>query len=69
MVFQTDQILNAKDCGSVVLDLRGQIAGVNIARAGRTDSYAIPARVIADLLKSVDFDTLKAAQPGDGGTR
>jgi serine protease Do len=32
-----------KDCGGHLVNHGGQVVGVNIARAGRTESYAIPA--------------------------
>jgi S1-C subfamily serine protease len=58
MIFQHDQPLNPEDCGSVLVDLHGSVVGVNIARVGRVDTYAIPADFVARLLKTVDFDAL-----------
>jgi serine protease Do len=66
VIFQHDQPLNPEDCGGVILDLRGEVVGVNIARAGRVDTYAIPADVVARLLKTLDFDTL-GRKPAGGG--
>jgi len=65
-ILQHDQPLKPEDCGGVLLDLKGDIVGVNIARAGRVDTYAIPAKVVADLLSAVDFQQLeeKAAETG-----
>lgn len=63
VVFQHDQPLEPEHCGGVVLNLRGEIAGINIARAGRVDTYAIPALVVAALLSTVNFDAL--ASRGD----
>ena len=40
--FQHDTVLAPTDCGGPIVDLSGRIVGLNIARAGRTDSYAIP---------------------------
>ncbi len=48
---QTDLPIQPQECGSPVIDLDGRIIGINIARAGRIKSYAIPAAVIQDLLK------------------
>jgi S1-C subfamily serine protease len=59
MIFQHDQPLNPEDCGSVLVDLHGEVVGVNIARVSRVDTYAIPADFVARLLKTVDFDALK----------
>ncbi len=58
VVFQHDQPLSPDKCGSIVTDLHGEIAGINIARAGRVNTYAIPVGIVADLLKGVDFDAL-----------
>jgi S1-C subfamily serine protease len=64
MVFQHDQTLRPQDCGGVLLDLHGNIVGVNIARVGRVASYAVPARLVSELLEQEDFQQLeeKAAQ-------
>jgi S1-C subfamily serine protease len=65
MIFQHDQPLNPQDCGSVLVDLHGEVVGVNIARVGRVDTYAIPADFVARLLKTVDYDALEAkGSPG-----
>jgi serine protease Do len=50
--FQHDTILAPSDCGGPVVDLEGRIVGLNIARAGRVDSYAIPAAVVEQLVQS-----------------
>src|SRR5690606_19898060 len=44
--FQHDTVLNPTDCGGPLVDLEGRVVGFNIARAGRTESYAIPANVV-----------------------
>jgi S1-C subfamily serine protease len=59
LIFQHDQPLNPEECGSVVVDLHGEVVGVNIARVGRVDTYAIPAEVVARLMKNVDFEVLE----------
>ena len=49
-----DTVLQAAECGGPVVNLDGRAIGLNIARADRTATYAIPAetlrKVIADLL-------------------
>ncbi len=64
MVFQHDQPLRPQDCGGIILDLHGNIVGVNVARVGRVASYAIPARLVSELLEQADFQQLaeKAAE-------
>jgi serine protease Do len=48
--FQSDAVLKPKDCGGPVCDLEGRVLGVNIARAGRVESYAVPSEAITPLL-------------------
>ena len=42
LAFQHDTVLRPSDCGGPVVDLDGRVVGFNIARAGRTESYALP---------------------------
>jgi serine protease Do len=48
--FQSDTVIKPKDCGGPVCDLDGHIIGINIARAGRVESYSIPAEALRPLL-------------------
>ena len=56
-VFQHDTPLFPEQCGGPILDLDGNVVGVNIARSGRAASYAIPAsqiqKLLPDLMRSV----------------
>jgi serine protease Do len=49
-VFQHDTVLKPSDCGGPLVNLDGKVVGINIARAGRTESYALPADVVLSLL-------------------
>ena len=49
-VLQHDSILSPDECGGVIVDLDGRAVGLNIARAGRVESYALPVSVIKPLL-------------------
>ena len=49
-VLQHDAVLRPQDCGGAIVALDGKIVGINVARAGRTESYAIPAPVVSGLL-------------------
>ena len=49
-VIQHDSILNANEMGGPLVDLEGRVLGINIARAGRVETYALPAQVIAAVL-------------------
>ena len=48
--FQTDAVIKPTDCGAPVVDLDGRAVGLIIARAGRTESHAIPAETAKELL-------------------
>jgi serine protease Do len=48
--FQTDAVVRPTDCGGPVVDLDGRAVGLMIARAGRTESHAIPAETVQALL-------------------
>lgn len=52
-ILQHDSVLRPRDCGGPVVDLDGKAIGINIARAGRTESYAVPSEVIRPLLKDL----------------
>jgi serine protease Do len=62
-VFQHDTVLAPEDCGGPLVDLQGVVIGINIARAGRTESYAIPADVVAELIGPLESGNLA---PGKG---
>ena len=47
---QHDTVLEPNQCGGPVVDLEGRAIGLNIARAGRVASYAIPASDIRPML-------------------
>lgn len=49
-VLQHDTVLTPAMCGGPLVTLDGKAVGVNIARAGRVESYAVPADVIVALL-------------------
>jgi serine protease Do len=56
-VLQTDMVVEPKNCGGPVVDLDGKVLGVNIARAGRVETWILPSEVIRPLL-----DDLKAGK-------
>jgi serine protease Do len=50
IILQHDSVLRPKDCGGPIVDLDGKTIGINVARAGRTESYAVPSEVVLPLL-------------------
>jgi serine protease Do len=60
-VLQTDLVVDAKDCGGPVVDLDGNVLGINIARAGRVETWILPSEEIRPLLPQ--FKAGKFAPP------
>lgn len=50
LVVQHDTVLKPQDCGGPLLDIDGKVVGLNIARAGRVESYALAASIIKPIL-------------------
>jgi len=53
MVIQHDTVLKPTDCGGPLVDLDGKVLGINIARAGRVESWTIPGDVVLPILKDL----------------
>jgi serine protease Do len=72
-VLQHDTVLKPSECGGPLVNLRGEVIGINIARAGRTESYALPAdevlKVIADLKSGKLKPTTRPAATTKPATR
>jgi hypothetical protein len=49
-ILQHDSGLRPEVCGGPLVDIDGKVVGINIARAGRTETFAIPAEDILALL-------------------
>ncbi|MCA8976927.1 MAG: PDZ domain-containing protein [Planctomycetes bacterium] len=45
-VLQHDAVIAPEDCGGPVVDLSGKAVGINIARAGRVETLALPAAAV-----------------------
>jgi serine protease Do len=50
LAIQHDTVLQAWECGGPLLNLDGKAIGLNIARAGRVASYALPEEVVRSVL-------------------
>ncbi|HMO25693.1 MAG TPA: PDZ domain-containing protein, partial [Tepidisphaeraceae bacterium] len=50
LVLQHDTALRPEDVGSPIVTLDGKVVGINIARAGRVESYALPATSLRPLI-------------------
>src|SRR5262249_33204710 len=61
-ILQHDTVLAPADCGGPLVDLDGKAVGINIARAGRVESFAIPSDTVLALLP--DLKSGKLAPKG-----
>jgi serine protease Do len=59
---QHDTVLRPEDCGGPVVDLSGRVVGLNIARAGRVESYALPAATVRPILSKLMSDASRTAK-------
>ena len=59
VILQHDSVLHPHHCGGPLVDLSGKVIGVNIARAGRSETYAIP----ADVLLPLFYDLMSGRMP------
>lgn len=63
-VITHDTVLQAWQCGGPLLNLDGQAIGLNIARAGRVASYALPARLAQEI--AAELTAGERTDPGQG---
>jgi serine protease Do len=58
VILQHDSVLKPTDCGGPLVDLQGRIIGINISRAGRVETWAIPAEVVQPLISDLQSGRL-----------
>jgi serine protease Do len=63
LALQHDTVLQPNQCGGPVVDLDGKVVGLNIARASRVASYALPASSIKPLLDDLKSGKLVTTTP------
>lgn len=54
---QHDCLLNPNQCGGPLVDLKGNVIGINIARSDRVSTYALTAEVIRPWIEAVKAGT------------
>jgi len=62
VVIQHDAVLRPVDCGGPLVDLSGQVVGVNIARGGRTETYCMPSDVLLARMYDLMSGRLRPAE-------
>jgi len=60
-ILQTDMVVEPRDCGGPVVDLDGKVLGVNIARAGRVETWILPSENIRPLIADLKAGKSTAA--------
>ncbi|GIX00396.1 MAG: hypothetical protein KatS3mg111_3728 [Pirellulaceae bacterium] len=50
-VFMHDTVLAPHECGGPLVNLKGEVVGLNIARSGRVTSYALPTSLVRPVLE------------------
>lgn len=60
-ILQHDSVVKPTDCGGPIVDLDGHVIGINICRAGRTESWAVPSEAVETVL--ADLKSGKLAPP------
>lgn len=68
-VFQHDGPIDPEHCGGPIIGLDGKAMGINIARAGRTAAYAIPASIIQALIEPLKTEKLSPTDMFELGMR
>lgn len=62
LVLQHDTVLQPSQCGGPLVDLDGKVVGINIARASRVASYALPASAVKSVLAQMQAGELVATK-------
>ncbi|MEC9046711.1 MAG: PDZ domain-containing protein [Planctomycetota bacterium] len=63
-VLQHDTVLKPEDCGGPIVDLSGAVVGVNVARAGRIETLALPAEDVQAVVARLLAANKKAQEAG-----
>jgi serine protease Do len=65
MALQHDTVLQPWQCGGPLLNLDGKAIGLNIARAGRVATYALPAELAQQVVENLKAQVLAKSKRGD----
>jgi serine protease Do len=66
LALQHDSVLRPSECGGPIVDLDGKVVGLNIARAGRVESYALPASLVRETVdKLLQTELTSTTTPED----
>ena len=60
---QHDTVLQPHECGGPVMSIDGKAVGINIARAGRVASYALPAKLVVAVIDDLKDGESEVSEP------
>jgi len=66
LAIEHDSVLPPWLCGGPLVNLDGEAIGLNIARAGRVTTYALPARLVQRVLDKLESRTKSTARQAGG---
>jgi serine protease Do len=69
MAIQHDSVLRPSECGGPVVGIDGKAVGLNIARAGRVESYALPASVVKETVDKLLATELTSSPAPEDNSR
>jgi serine protease Do len=58
-----DTVLKPEECGGPIVNLKGEAVGLNIARAGRTETYALPVSILKERIAELMSGRLAVVYP------
>lgn len=61
LAIETDMVLEPAQAGGPVANLRGEVVGISLSRAGRTRSYVMPGRMVDQILAAEPMEPVAAA--------
>lgn len=64
-VFQHDSYIQPADCGSPIVNLEGKVVGLNIARAGRVATFALPVSTLTETINRLKSEATQLLQDSD----
>ncbi len=67
-ILQHDSVVKPADCGGPIVDLDGRVIGINICRAGRTESWAVPSEVVLEVMADLKSGKLAPPATADAGS-
>lgn len=65
LVLQHDTVLRPQECGGPLVDIDGKVVGINIARAGRVETYALAASIVKAIIEDMKAGKYSPEAPAE----